>query len=544
MSRVPWGWVVFGLGAGWLWGTASGLAVLGGPGLALAAGLLALGLALPVLGGLRGRRSWRRAWPRAGALTLLAAALPAAVAYGGQGARPSPAYAGLALTYALLQGPAWALGRVARGRGRAALTLLAGLALAAVLLAGPYFYGLGLLPFPRGSRWDAYQRLWANLERFYAYWDQAPVTPADLKARYADPVRAADAACRGRPGPCEPYRQALRAMLAELQDGHTRFEPNAPLVHPRVAVRRIEGQAVIVWVAEDSDAAAQGLKPGMVIRAVDGAPVAEALERVPPEWTAFAAAHTREEYAYRHLLAGPPGTQVTLTVADADGTPRTVTLTREPWTGPSDWQPVEGRRLDDGWGYIAVRTLSTGQVVPAFDRLLDDLADAPGLILDLRNNGGGNSLWGDRMVARLLTEPVTYGRECFRAPHPLHFWSTGCHDLRVEPRGPAYAGPVAVLINTGVHSSAEWMTAALCTTGRARCFGRPTAGNTGNPVLFFVPDGQVRFSTGRFYLPDGNLLNGRGIWPHETVAWTIEDVRTGHDPDLAAARAWLATQTK
>ncbi|NPA30397.1 MAG: hypothetical protein GXO37_00175, partial [Chloroflexi bacterium] len=65
MSRSRWGWIAFGLGAGWLWGIASGLAALGGPGLALAAGLLVLGLALPVLGGLRGRRSWRRAWPRA-----------------------------------------------------------------------------------------------------------------------------------------------------------------------------------------------------------------------------------------------------------------------------------------------------------------------------------------------------------------------------------------------------------------------------------------------------------------------------------------------
>ena len=121
----------------------------------------------------------------------------------------------------------------------------------------------------------------------------------------------------------------------------------------------------------------------------------------------------------------------------------------------------------------------------------------------------------------------------------MHLWAIGCQKMVVKPRGQSYTGPVAVLLNTNVHSSAEWMAAALCTAGRAHCFGRTTAGDSGNPVLFFVPDATIRFSTGNFRLVDGTPLNGTGIKPHEEIEWTLEDLRQGRDPDLEAARAWL-----
>ena len=414
--------------------------------------------------------------------------------------------------------------------------LLLALSLAAL---ASHLFGVGMLPFVRGSRMGAYQRLWRALDRYYAYWDMAPVTPKDLKTRYDPEIAAADAACRGQSGPCQPYRQALTAMLAELQDGHTRLVPLPPHALPPIAVREIEGRAAIVWVAPDSAAEAAGLTPGDIIVAVDGMPVADALQRVPAWAIAFAAPHTRRYKAYANLLLGEPDSLVTLTVEDAAGISREVTLRRQPLP-KSTWQPVESRRLEDGWGYIAVRTLQGGPgLVKAFDAALDNLLDTPGLILDLRSNGGGNSLWGERMVGRLITETMPYGEECFRARHPMHRWVRGCHELRVTPRGKPYRGPVAVLVNTNVHSSAEWMAVALCTTGRARCFGRTTAGNTGNPVPFYLPDATVYYSTGDFHLLDGSRLNGSGIRPHEITPWTLEDIRAGHDPDLEAARAWL-----
>jgi carboxyl-terminal processing protease len=276
----------------------------------------------------------------------------------------------------------------------------------------------------------------------------------------------------------------------------------------------------------------------MVITAVDELPVESALSRVPAWAVAHAAPHTRRYYAYYNLLAGSPNETVRVGVESYDGKQQTVVLRRK--GSSTDASPaVRGQRGPDGLAYIAVDALVGQDAVAVFDQLLDGMLDTPGLILDLRGNGGGNSSLGDQMVGRLITQTVIYGRECYRASHPMHLWTTGCTSVDTSPRGRPYPGRVAVLIDNKVHSSSEWMAAALCDTGRARCFGRTTAGDSGNPVFFLMPDVTVQFSTGIFSRTNGVLLNGVGIAPHVEIEWTLEDVRQGRDPDLEAARTWL-----
>jgi len=450
----------------------------------------------------------------------------------------------LVLGYVVLSIPALLAGAGLRRQAerrrwlRRALVGLAVAVLVGTVAFGVYLRGLGLLPFARGSRLEAYDRLWVNLERFYSHWETSPVAPEVLSARYRPRIEAADRACRGKPGPCQPYRDVLRDMLAELQDGHTHLVPLPRLAAPAISVRPVEGQAAVVRVEPGSDAEAAGLLPGMIITAVDGQPVQDALTQVPGWAVSYTAPHTRRYAAYQRLLAGAPGETVSVDVLDAAGHSRTVTLHR---TGSlEDRQPgVHGARQPGDLAYIAVDGLVGQDVVAAFDELLDGMLDAPGLILDLRGNGGGNSMLGDRMVGRLITQTVSYGEECLQAAHPMHGWATGCFESTAEPRGRPYLGPVAVLIDTGIHSSGEWMVAALCDTGRARCFGRTTAGDSGNPVFFYLPGSTVQFSTGSFRRVDGTPLNGVGVSPHVEVQWTLDDLRQGRDPDLEAARAWL-----
>jgi len=408
--------------------------------------------------------------------------------------------------------------------------------MAGTLAFGLYLRGLGLLPFAYGSRLEAYERLWANLEHFYVYWASSPVTPQELKARYRPRIEAADLACRGKLGTCRAYQDELRNMLAELQDGHTHLQPKGVLVTPPVTVEPIEGQAVITWVEPGSEAEAAGLVPGMIITTVNELSVEPALNRVPAWAVAYAAPHTRRYYAYYNLLAGLPNETVHVGVESYDGKRQTVVLHRKGRS--TDASPaVRGQRRADGLAYITVAGLAGQDTVAIFDQLLDGMFDAPGLILDLRGNGGGNSALGDQMVSRLITQMVIYGRECYRASHPMHSGTTGCTSIDVGSRGRPYLRRVAVLIDNQVHSSGEWMAAALCDTGRARCFGRTTAGDSGNPVFFFMPDVTVQFSTGIFSRNNGVLLNGVGIAPHVEIEWTLEDVRQGRDPDLEAARA-------
>jgi len=70
--------------------------------------------------------------------------------------------------------------------------------------------------------------------------------------------------------------------------------------------------------------------------------------------------------------------------------------------------------------------------------------------------------------------------------------------------------------------------------------GRLTAGASGNPIVFRLPGAyNVRFSTADFRRKDGTAIEGVGIVPDVEVDWTVEDLRQGRDPDLAAAEALL-----
>jgi carboxyl-terminal processing protease len=110
----------------------------------------------------------------------------------------------------------------------------------------------------------------------------------------------------------------------------------------------------------------------------------------------------------------------------------------------------------------------------------------------------------------------------------------------VDPRPPLYSAPVVLLFNATTPSSAEEFAISLLDNGRALGVGRQTAGSTGNPIVFRLPAGRrARFSTGDLRRIDGSQIEGIGIAPDVLVEWTVEDLRQGRDPDVAAAETLI-----
>lgn len=423
------------------------------------------------------------------------------------------------------------LRRAARARrvGIAVAILSVG-AVSATVEVMDYFRGYGLLPFLQGSRLVSYDRLWRNLERFYVRWDRAPLPLGDLRDRYRGRVDAADREC-GYLAACPAYCTAIRDMLAELQDGHTHLlSPCNDDAIPPLSIEAMEHEAVIT----------RGRWRGYVIRTVDNRAVEHVMATAARHAIAFSAPHTRKREAYRRLLAGPPGTPVQLVVEAPDRTAMSITLWRTDEVSGAP-APVRARGLGEQLVYVAVPHLRSAAVVAEFDHQLGALGDARGLVLDLRGNGGGSSRLGDDIVGRLITERVLYGAECFRGRHPLRTVD-GCIERSVEPRPPVAAERIAVLLDGDVASSAEQMAAALCINGRARCFGAPTAGDSGNPLPHFLPGVMLQFSNGEIYLRDGAILDGNGIAPDVRVEVTRADVIAGRDPVLDAAVHWLQAE--
>lgn len=403
-----------------------------------------------------------------------------------------------------------------------------------------YLRNLGLLPFAQGGYIASYVRLWENLDRFYVHWEDSPMAPGELRSRYYPQVREASNRC-GPWGDCPQYTKVIRNMLAELQDGHTRVvSGQSSLLSPELTIREVQGHAVVTDVRPNSAAQNSGCVPGMIIRSVDGLSTEDALANVPGHLTAYSAPHTRQHKAYQHLLSGTSPT-VSLGADMPNGHRKAMTLARTQWRRKKQLPSVTGWRTPRNYGYIAIRALSPGNA-DSFDSLLDSLTDIQGLILDLRGNPGGASRTGNAIVGRLVQENQDYGRECYRGGHPLIAQGVkGCYPVRVDVRANPFTGPIAVLLDGNVASSAERMALALCDKKKKniQCIGRRTAGDSGNPVLHFLPGLVVRYSAGRLYRTDGRPLNGTGVSPHSNIDWTLDNIFDGQDPDMAAAMAWF-----
>lgn len=399
-------------------------------------------------------------------------------------------------------------------------------------------YRIGMLSLPGETRSANFARLWRALDYAYPYFAEKGVDWDALYAHYAPQAQQAQSD--------EAYWRVVAQMLAELNDGHTGLlSPSAQSGRRYFATCRDIGSAIVVDEV-GATARAAGLKRGDEVYAVDGRPINEALEALPPTLIAGSTPQSRRVKAAFNVLS-TTGDTLVVTVRGMSGE-RALTLS---WPeapaapqaqAPAPWQPlITSERLPSGLGLIRIPDFGSGNhdLVAEFDAALDGLLDAPGLIFDLRGNGGGSTFISDRIAGRFLSEPFIYGRDHFCARLPQRGWRA-YFDYRVKPRGQTYTGPLVLLIDAYNFSTAENFIVALVDSGRATTVGQPTGGGSGNPVRFALPGGgKARFSTGAFRRNDGSLIEGLGIAPDVYVAWTVEAFRAGNDPDLEAAERIL-----
>lgn len=203
---------------------------------------------------------------------------------------------------------------------------------------------------------------------------------------------------------------------------------------------------------------------------------------------------------------------------------------------------VRTGRFADGVGYIMITSWSNDcrDDLEAVFEALDQFSTAPGLIVDVRPNSGGDELLARTVAGCFIERPAVYSRNRNVAPGtPGGF--TEVYDRVVEPKKgrPRYRGAVAVLIGPAVMSSCESFVLMMQQAPKCQLIGAPTYGSSGNPkpvelsngVTVFMPSWQDLF-------PDGSILEGVGIKPDIPVNTTTHQLRT-EDPVLEAARQAL-----
>lgn len=186
--------------------------------------------------------------------------------------------------------------------------------------------------------------------------------------------------------------------------------------------------------------------------------------------------------------------------------------------------------------YLRVKTLNKNEDFEPLETVLSDLPSKDGLILDLRDNGGGSDGIARAFVNRLTTEERTHELYRFRngsGHNDFGDWN----EAKITPDNPIdFDKPIVVLTNRGVVSSAEAFVTMMKTLPNTTLVGDTTRGATGNPKEFVLPNGwKYRISSWQAVTPDYVLIENRGIAPDVVVFNTEETMNEGRDLILEKA---------
>ena len=205
----------------------------------------------------------------------------------------------------------------------------------------------------------------------------------------------------------------------------------------------------------------------------------------------------------------------------------------------TDYRIAAGMRykiLDDNIGYVYYGSFSDGIGEGNIDEVLYHFMACHGLIIDIRNNGGGMLTNAEKLAARFVHEPTLVGYMQTKT-------GTGHNDFSdmeeqwLEPSSNIrWHKHVCVLTNRSVYSAANEFVKYMKQMPNVTIVGDKTGGGAGMPFSDLLPNGwAVRFSACPMY--DAQKQNTEfGIEPDHYVSLTDEDFNRGEDTIIELAR--------
>ena len=198
------------------------------------------------------------------------------------------------------------------------------------------------------------------------------------------------------------------------------------------------------------------------------------------------------------------------------------------------------RILDDNIAYVRYESFMDGIGEGNLDKMFINLMFCQGLIFDIRDNGGGNLLYAERLAARFFNERTMVG-------YMQHKTGAGHSDFSsleeqwLDPSSNIrWHKPVCVLTNRGVYSAANEFVKYMKQCPTATIVGDHTGGGAGLPFSSSLPNGwSVRFSACPMYDVEKQDTEF-GISPDVRVDLLQSDLLSGEDTIIEAARAILS----
>ncbi len=299
----------------------------------------------------------------------------------------------------------------------------------------------------------------------------------------------------------------LAGMVAGLNDPYSYYLPE---VAQEDFDESVTGSYVGIGVTISPDEKDYSIK---VVSPMDGSPAAKAGIQAGDKIIQI----NGEAYTYERIedalkqMRGKAGEKVTLEIAREGTDDFTVEVEKAKIETPS----VDAKKIDDNIAYVRISRFD----MTTYDDMLEALneigvAGTNGMIMDLRNNGGGVVDVAADIADSFLEEGNIVTLKCKNQPDKAYSAKKGV--LKVKT-------PIVILVNGSSASASEILSAALQENGKAILVGEKTYGKGVVNQKFKLTDKtSVVLTVGEYFTPTGKNIHGVGIEPDVEVQMSKE----------------------
>ena len=420
----------------------------------------------------------------------------------------------------------------------------------------------------QSERLLGYFKFWTEVKYNFVFFDHVPNLNWDkILVEYLPSIQKEQTTME--------YYKTLRKLCALLNDGHTNVDypyyVQRQFDVPQVEVKNFQNKAYITNIAKSLK---DKIEIGSEVMEIDNVPIEKYLEEYIFPYYSTSTSYIKWDWGIRDLFKGIKSSKIIVKLKKLDNSEQSVELFRDASVSNDEWlinkirnwKPFEFKWFEDSLAYVSLNEFEDDAVVTGFKNVIQELKKAKGLIIDLRQNNGGNTEIGSRIIEYLSEKPFLTSkwktremRSAFRAWGQYYSdfsneeiikldkvekeqaiesiltlsgnnWYEGKPDTVTPKQGEKLNQPIVVLIGHITASAAEDFLISLDYLNRATFVGENSFGSTGQPFLFKLPGGgSARVCTKRDSYPDGREFVGFGVKPHVYIQQTIQDYLNDYD---------------
>jgi len=318
-----------------------------------------------------------------------------------------------------------------------------------------------------------------------------------IEENYVDPVEAKDL-----------IQKAIQGMVQSLDPHSALLPPDAfkdlqidtqgKFTGIGIHITMKDGYVTVISPIEGTPAYKAGIQAMDKIIKVNGTPTNDLRDAV-------------------NRMRGPKGSKVTITIIRGINKPVEINLTLI-----RDVIPIESIKsitLRPGYGYIRITNFTgstTKDLVKDLEKFESDKTSLKGLVLDLRNNGGGLLNQAIKVSDLFIEDGIILS---IKGRNEQNTKTFKAHSNKVKRDY-----PIVMLINGGSASASEIVAGALQDHKRALILGTTSFGKGSVQTVEPLRDGSaLKLTTARYYTPSGRSIQAKGIEPDIVVKQGYSD---------------------